>query len=80
MLFLIPVTLIDNAPMIDTVNSPYIHAGTSDNFSALVLENSAKGPVLVNFWSRKAGPCLRLHPILDQLIRQFHPNLQRYSH
>ena len=54
--------------MIDSINSPYIHAATGENFKALVLENSFKGPVLVNFWSKKAGPCLRQYPILDQLI------------
>lgn len=65
------MALIDNAPMIDTVNSPYIHAATSENFNSLVLDNSNKGPVLVNFWSRKAGPCLRQYPILDQLIHHY---------
>lgn len=69
--FPIHTALIDNAPMIDTVNSPYIHVATSDNFSSLVLENSNKGPVLVNFWSRKAGPCLRLYPVLDQLTHHY---------
>ena len=56
--------------MIDTVNSPYIHTGTSDNFKALVLENSHRGPVLVNFCSKKSDPCLQQYPILDQLIHQ----------
>jgi putative thioredoxin len=27
--------------------------------------------VLVNYWSRKAGPCLRQYPILDKLIHHF---------
>jgi putative thioredoxin len=57
--------------MIETVNSPYIHAATSDGFKALVLENSEKGPVPVDFWSRKAGPSLRLYPILDKLVHQY---------
>ncbi len=57
--------------MIDTIDSPYIHAANADNFQALVLDNSSKGPVLVNFWSKKAGPCLRQYPILDKLIHQF---------
>lgn len=57
--------------MIDSLNSPYIQAATSDNFKALVVDNSSKGPVLVNFWSKKAGPCLRQYPILDQLIHQY---------
>ena len=53
------------------LDSPYILEGTSENFAALVLENSARGPVLVNYWSPKAGPCLRLYPILDKLIHEF---------
>lgn len=57
--------------MIDTVNSPYIHTGTSDNFKALVLENSHRGPVLVNFCSKKSDPCLQQYPILDQLIHHY---------
>jgi len=57
--------------MLDSLDSPYIHSANSDNFRQLVLGNSAKGPVLVNFWSKKAGPCLRQYPILDKLIHQF---------
>jgi putative thioredoxin len=57
--------------MIDAISSPYIHAANSENFKALVLDNSYKGPVLVNFWSRKAGPCLRQYPILDQLVHHY---------
>jgi putative thioredoxin len=57
--------------MIETVHSPYIHEGITDNFKSLVLENSKSGPVLVNFWSRKAGPCLRQYPVLDKLIYHY---------
>jgi putative thioredoxin len=57
--------------MIESIESPYIHAATSESFKSLVLDNSDKGPVLVNFWSRKAGPCLRQYPILDKLIHQY---------
>ncbi|VAW92622.1 hypothetical protein MNBD_GAMMA23-2448 [hydrothermal vent metagenome] len=57
--------------MIDSIDSPYIHAANADNFKALVLANSNKGPVLVNFWSKKAGPCLRQYPVLDKIIHQF---------
>lgn len=57
--------------MIETIHSPYIHDGTTDNFKSLVLDNSNTGPVLVNFWSRKAGPCLRQYPILDKLIHDY---------
>jgi putative thioredoxin len=29
----------------------------------LVLVNSDKGPILVNFWSAKAAPCMMLMPV-----------------
>ena len=57
--------------MIENINSPYIQAANSETFTALVLDNSHKGPVLVNFWSRKAGPSLRQYPVLDQLIHHY---------
>jgi putative thioredoxin len=57
--------------MIETIDSPYIHAAIADNFQSLVLDNSSHGPVLVNFWSRKAGPCLRQYPILDKIIHHY---------
>lgn len=56
---------------IGSVDSPYILEGTTANFEALVLTNSYKGPVLVNYWSPKAGPCLRLYPVLDKIIHDF---------
>ena len=60
-----------NRTMIETVESPYIRAANTENFTALVLDNSQQGPVLVNFWSRKAGPCLRQYPVLDKVIREY---------
>lgn len=57
--------------MVDSLSSAYIHAASKDNFQTLVLENSQRGPVLVNFWSRKAGPCLRQYPVLDKLIHNY---------
>jgi putative thioredoxin len=57
--------------MIETIESPYIHAGNRENFEQLVLRNSQQGPVLVNFWSRKAGPCLRQYPLLDKLVHAY---------
>ena len=57
--------------MIETIDSPYIHAAVADNFKSLVLDNSNQGPVLVNFWSKKAGPCLRQYPVLDKLIHHY---------
>lgn len=57
--------------MIDSIDSPYILAANSDNFHDVVIENSKQGPVLVNFWSKKAGPCLRQYPVLDQVIHHY---------
>ncbi len=57
--------------MIDSIDSPYIIEATSNNFKPLVLENSKQGPVLVNFWSKKAGPSLRQYPILDQIVHHY---------
>lgn len=52
-------------------NSPYVFDATTDNFHKLVLENSDKGPVLVNYWSPRAGPCLMLMPRLIRLTTEF---------
>ena len=46
---------------------PYIFEATEDNFASLVLDNSAKGPVLVNYWAPWAGPCHKLWPVLERL-------------
>jgi thioredoxin-like negative regulator of GroEL len=54
--------------MIETVQSTYIQEGTTENFKSLVLENSHSGAVLVNFWSRKAGPSLRQSPVMDKVF------------
>ncbi|MDX2506475.1 MAG: thioredoxin domain-containing protein [Gammaproteobacteria bacterium] len=61
--------------MVDSINSPYIHAANADNFQSLVIENSKRGPVLVNFWSKKAGPCLRQYPLLDKLVHDYKERL-----
>ena len=50
----------------------YIFDATADNFRTLVLENSERGPVLVNYWSPKAGPCMMLMPRLIQLAKDYH--------
>lgn len=66
---------VTDIAMIETIDSPYIHAGNAENFESLVLRNSIQGPVLVNFWSRKAGPCLRQYPVLDKLIHGYEGRL-----
>jgi len=50
---------------------PWIVEATPESFGRLVLENSHKGPVLVNYWARYAGPCLRLWPVLERLARDY---------
>lgn len=57
--------------MIESIDSPYIIAATSNNFKPLVIENSKQGPVLVNFWSKNAGPSLRQYPVLDQIVHHY---------
>lgn len=57
--------------MVDRIESPYIHAASADNFPSLVLENSRRGPVLVNFWSKQVGSCLDLYPLLVQIIHHY---------
>lgn len=45
--------------------------GSAENFSELVIANSRKGPVLVNYWSPKAGPCLELWETLQALSQEY---------
>jgi putative thioredoxin len=52
-------------------DSPFVFDATAENFPRLVLENSGKGPVLVNYWSPRAGPCLMLMPRLVRLATEF---------
>ena len=52
-------------------NEAPILEATSANFAALVLENSRKGPVLVDFWADWAGPSLRQGELLRRLARAY---------
>jgi putative thioredoxin len=52
-------------------NPSYIQDSTPDNFKTLVLENSEKGPVMVYFWSSRAGPCIKLMPRLIRLADEY---------
>lgn len=49
----------------------YIYEGTEENFSELVLANSRKGPVVVDFWAPWAGPSQRQREIMTRLA-DFH--------
>lgn len=52
-------------------DSAFIFEATPENFAPLVLDNSAKGPVLVNYWAPWAGPCMKLWPVLEKLANHY---------
>ncbi len=49
----------------------HIVEATPENFAELVIGNSVRGPVMVNFWSAKAGPCIKLWPLLEKLAAEY---------
>jgi len=53
------------------MSNNYIFDATPENFNELVLGNSVRGPVMVNYWSSKAGPCLKLWPTLEALVNEY---------
>lgn len=52
-------------------DSDHILEGTELNFDKLVLENSRKGLVLVDFWAPWAGPSLRQQKVLRGLAAEY---------
>ncbi|MCU7796826.1 MAG: tetratricopeptide repeat protein [Candidatus Thiodiazotropha sp. (ex Myrtea spinifera)] len=52
-------------------NPAYIVEGTVDNFDHLVLENSKRGLVLVDFWAPWVGPSLKQREILIDLAESY---------
>jgi putative thioredoxin len=57
--------------MSENESSQFIQDVDDKNFDDLVLMNSDKGPVLVNYWSKKVGPCIRQYPVLEKLAGEF---------
>ena len=51
--------------------SPNIYHGTQANFDELVLQNSRRVPVMVDFWADWCGPCHMLMPILKKLVDEY---------
>jgi putative thioredoxin len=51
--------------------SPYIHNVNAQNFQSVVLENSLKVPVLVDFWADWCQPCQTLMPMLAKLAVEY---------
>ena len=51
--------------------TPFALEATRESFPQLVLENSCKGPVLVDFWAEWAGPSLRQRDLLLRLAREY---------
>ena len=49
----------------------FIQDATDENFNELVVTNSPRGPVLVNYWSKKVGPCIRQYPVLGNLALEY---------
>ncbi|MDH5632623.1 MAG: tetratricopeptide repeat protein [Gammaproteobacteria bacterium] len=52
-------------------NPDFVFDATDESFRQLVLENSTRGPVLVNFWSAGVGPCLRVWDTLKALVQSY---------
>ncbi len=51
--------------------SPYIHNVSIQDFQAVVLENSFKQPVLVDFWADWCEPCKTVMPMLAKLADEY---------
>lgn len=49
----------------------FILEGTVDNFDRLVVENSRRGLVIVDFWAPWVGPSLKQREILIELANQY---------
>ncbi len=51
--------------------SPYVFEINQRNFAAVVVENSQRVPVLVDFWADWCQPCQTLTPLLTKLAQEY---------
>ncbi len=52
-------------------DSPHIIEITPENFQQVVIQDSAKRPVLVDFWAEWCAPCRSLMPLLAKLADEY---------
>jgi len=50
---------------------------TDANWQSLVIESES--PVLVEFWAPWCGPCRMIHPIIDELAKEYTGKLKCYK-
>jgi len=52
-------------------NSHYIAEANPPSFNSLVLKNFERGPVMVYYWSPRAGACMKLMPRLIRFADEY---------